>query len=152
MKTRTLAIALGASLALNLLLAGVIAGAAATALWREPPGLDPNAGLMRLMRFLPGERRGELAIDRSQRRQLRAAQRAMRRSQRDIWEAVRAEPFDRARLAAALARFRTQFADHQEASHALFAGIAAQLSAAERQRFAQTVRHMARHPRAERRR
>ena len=146
MKTRVLVIALVVSAALNLGLIGFLVGAGSLGprLW-APPGFSPVLNVERQMRFLPEERRQELAATvPSERRRVRAVLRDMRQAQGEIWEAVRAEPFERAALAAALERFRERFEAHQELAHATFVDIAAQLTAEERLRFADTVRHMER--------
>ncbi len=151
MSTRALVIALAVSAALNLGLVGYLVGASAF----DPPkrtaaGLAPIFNVERQMRFLDDDRRRELGPDRDERRRMRAVLRDIRRAQGEIWEAVRAEPFDPDALAAALQRFREQFAEQQQISHAAFIEIAAKLTPAERLRFAETVRHMERRHRRER--
>ena len=140
-KTRWLALALIVSLALNLALVGFLVGASGGPPWRAAT-FDPTAGLGRLMRFLPDERRTAVFGDTDLRRDIRQSLRTMRRAQHGIEEALAAEPFDAERLAEALEDFRAQFAGNQERSHAAFVSIMEKLTVEERQRFVETIGHM----------
>lgn len=142
MNTRWLLIALGVSLALNLALAGFLVGRAAGPppfLRPSPANFDPAAGLGRLLRFLPEDRRSEV-LDGIARRDIRKSLGSVRRTQRTLAEHLSQEPFDEQALAATLGRFREQFAASQAASHAAFVAAAARMTPAERQRFVATMR------------
>ena len=136
MKSKWLIGGLGASLILNLALIGFLIGAA----FGPPPpwarrSFDPTDGLAQMMRFLGEERRRDL-LDGRERREIGASLRELRRTQRAIYKAVVAEPFDHEALAATLAQFREQFASSQALSHAALADLIAQLTPKERRRFA----------------
>lgn len=149
MKVRWLLIALGTSLALNLALVGFLVGQAAGApsFLRAPPaGFDPTVGLGRLLRFLPEDRRAEVLAG-AARGDIREALATVRRTQRVLHRQLGQEPLDEQALAAALGRFREEFAASQAASHAAFVAVAARLTPAERQRF---VARMNKGPRARR--
>ena len=142
MNTRWLLIALGVSLALNLALAGFLAGRAAgpPPFLRPPPAsFDPTVGLGRLLRFLPEDRRSEV-LRGIARRDIRRSLASVRQTQRALARHLAQEPFDDQALAATLGRFRDQFAASQAASHAAFVAAAARLTPAERQRFVATMR------------
>ena len=142
MNTRWLLIALGVSLALNLALAGFLAGRAAGPppfLRPSPASFDPTVGLGRLLRFLPEDRRSEV-LGGIARHDIRKSLASVRRTQRALARHLSREPFDEQALAATLGRFRDQFAASQAASHAAFAAAAARLTPAERQRFVATMR------------
>lgn len=136
MKSKWLIGGLGASLILNLALIGFLIGAAfgPPSPWARR-GFDPTDGLARMTRFLGEERRRDL-LDGQKRREIGASLRELRRTQRAIYEALAAEPFDREALAATLAQFREQFAANQTLSHAALADVVAQLTPEERRRFA----------------
>ena len=141
-KVRWLLVALVASLALNLTLVGFLVGASGgPPPWRMV-GFDATAGLGRLIRFLPDERRTDVFGDTDMRREIRRSLRTMRRAQHKIAEAMAAEPFDRDRLAAALEDFRTQFGANQQRSHAAFVSIMENLTPGERRQFVESTRHM----------
>lgn len=142
MNTRWLLIALGVSLALNLALAGFLAGRAAgpPPFLRPPPAnFDPTVGLGRLLRFLPEDRRSEV-LHGIARHDIRKSLASVRQTQRALARHLAQEPFDEQALAATLARFRDQFAASQAASHAAFVTAASRLTPAERQRFVATMR------------
>lgn len=123
-----------ASVALNLALVGFLIGSSSgPSMWRGR-GFDPSVGLARLVRFLPPERRDEL-LDDAKRREIRRSLHDMRRTQRDVHEAMAAEQFDLAVLEASLRQFRDHFAANQARSHAAFVEIAGRLTAKERRRF-----------------
>ena len=141
MNTRWLLIALGVSLALNLALAGFLAGRAAGPpfLRPSPASFDPTVGLGRLLRFLPEDRRSEV-LHGIARRDIRKSLASVRQTQRALARHLSREPFDEQALAATLNRFRDQFAASQAASHAAFVAAAGRLTPAERQRFVATMR------------
>ena len=142
MRPRWLIVALAVSLLLNLAAVGFLIGAAGgPPSWRTI-SFDPTAGLGRLMRFLPDERRTAVFGDTDRRRDIRRSLRTMRGAQHNIAEAIAAEPFDADRLAAALEEFRMQFATNQQRSHAAFVSIMEKLTPEERQQFVESTRHM----------
>ena len=145
MKHKWLIGGLVASVVLNLALIGFLVGmASGPSVWRAR-GFDPSVGMARLVRFLPPERRDEL-LDRATHRQIRASLREMRRAQRAMHEALAAEPFDSAALAASLGQFRDHFATSQARSHAAFVEIAARLTPEERRGFVHTQQRRERRP------
>jgi uncharacterized membrane protein len=114
---RWLAIGLLASLSVNLLIAGLIAGAALTQ-GRAPPD-DPRVaervliplGLGLYARALDPEDRHALIQDATgQRDALRPARAEMRRNMADLARAVRAEPYDADAVRAVLSRQRAAVA------------------------------------------
>ena len=135
MKSKWLIGGLAASVVLNLALIGFLIGTA----FGPPPwarrGFDPTDGLARLMFFLGEERRRAVLGDGRTRREVGASLKDMRRAQRAVGEALTAEPFDRAALAAALAQFRDHFGARQTLSHAALVEIAERMTPEERRRF-----------------
>ena len=146
MKSRWLVIALAISIALNVGLLGLGIGfATGSPHWGR--GVDPTAGLARLLRSLPEARREELSqggapamSDGELRRRIGASMRDLRGSQRTIARALAEEPFDADRTAAALASFREHFAANQASSHEAFVAILDRLTPEERRRFLETMR------------
>ena len=146
MRSRWLVIALAISVALNVGLIGVGIGfATGSPHWGR--GVDPTAGLARLLRSLPDERREELTragapaiSDGELRRRIGASLRDLRASQRIIARALAEDPFDSDAAAAALARFREHFAANQADSHEAFVAILERLTPEERARFLETMR------------
>ena len=146
MRSRWLVIALAVSVALNVGLIGVGIGfATGSPHWGR--GVDPTAGLARLLRSLPDERREELTragapaiSDGELRRRIGASLRDLRASQRIIARALAEDPFDSDAAAAALARFREHFAANQADSHEAFVAILERLTPEERARFLETMR------------
>ena len=146
MRSRWLVIALALSVALNVGLIGVGIGfATGSPHWGR--GVDPTAGLARLLRSLPEARREELTrtgapaiSDGELRRRLGASMRELRVSQRQIASALAEEPFDPDAVAAALAIFREHHAANQAGSHEAFVAILERLTPEERARFLETMR------------
>jgi len=150
MKSKWLIGTLIASLALNIAAVGFVAGYVGSTK-AGTRGIDPTAGLARLVRMLPEERRRELAVqgasvlaESDQRRQLRRSLGELRGAQRIIARAVSHEPFDQQRLAEALAGYREHFAANQAGNHQALVDILARLTPEERRRFLQTMRAMPR--------
>ena len=142
MGRRWLIVALVASIVANLALVGFLIGTATgPPAWRSAP-FDVAAGLGRMTRFLPEERRTEVFGDINPRREVRTALRTMRRAQHGIEAAMSAEPFDPDALAAALAAFREQFATSQQSSHAAFVSVMQRLTPDERRQLVDSMRHM----------
>ena len=146
MKSKWLVIALAISVVLNVAMLGVGIGfATGSPHWGR--GVDPTAGLARLLRSLPEARREELrrggapAIsDGEHRRRIGASMRELRVAQRRIASALAKEPFDPDAAAAALTRFREHFAANQASSHEAFVAILHQLTPEERHQFLETMR------------
>ena len=146
MRSRWLVIALAVSVTLNIGLIGVGIGfATGSPHWGR--GVDPTAGLARLLRSLPETRREELTRDGAPaisdgelRRRLGVSMRDLRASQRIIARALAEDPFDSDAAAAALARFREHFAANQADSHEAFVAILERLTPEERARFLETMR------------
>ena len=140
MKTRWLVVALAVSLALNIAVLGFAIGTASGGIPRlARPSFDPTAGIGRLLRFLPEERR-EAVVDRAARRQVRESLRQLRAAQRDVTDALAREPFDANALNTALERFREQFAASQMGSHAALVDISGKLTPEERALLVKTTR------------
>ncbi len=145
MRSRWLVIALAISVALNVGMLGLGIGfATGSPHWGR--GVDPTAGLARLIRSLPEARREELTrtgapaiADGELRRRIGASMRDLRASQRHLADALAEEPFDPETVAAALARFRTHFAANQTSSHEAFVAILDRLTPEERHGFLETM-------------
>lgn len=113
---RGLRIALAVSVALNLLILGLIGGAVIGAGGRND-GPDLRAlGLGPFVRGLEREDRQSLR-ERIDRESLRGERRAVAMSLRGVQSALRAEPFDRAAAQAALSRSRAAAGALQAAGH-----------------------------------
>lgn len=131
--------ALIASLALNLLILGAVAGTMYTfhKHGRPPPGGREDFGLMGLSRDFPGDRkkafRKELRADREKLRPLLDEANTARREAAD---ALAAEPFDRAKLEAAITKVRDRERDVRQSAIALFLGHAETLTPDERKKLA----------------
>jgi len=150
---RGVKIALGLSLALNLVIAGAIGGAVLSG--RAGPGGDE--GVRDLFRVLGLGPLG-VALDRDDRAALidratqdpaalRAARGALIRATRDFARAVRAEPFDRAGAEAALRRQREFVAGLQTRGHELLLDQIAAMPPEARQGFADRLTRRLRAPR-----
>ena len=139
-KFRWLAVLLALSVAVNLALAGFVAGRMFSG---AHGGLlhDPGLGLVRALRSLPEERREALRpMLRSELRGLGPRLRHLRGAQRDLIASAAAEPFDRQALEDALERFRNELLSSQERSHRAFAEVMAILSPEERKRVLESMR------------
>lgn len=140
---RLLVIAVVISVALNLLLAGVILGRLAGP-GPEMHRLDPMMGLRRLLSDLPDERAAALApYYREYFSTLRPRFRELRSTQQDLRAAMLTEPLDREAVQSALAAFRQDLYNSQGAAHDAFVALAAELTLAERR---QLVTFMSRRP------
>ena len=132
MRNKWLIAALVISLAANLALAGFVAGRIG-APPPAPAGLDPTLGMFRVLHDLPEARREALRPEvRASFRGMRDELRRLRNAQRDINEALTAEPFDDEAMAAALARFRAALLDSQEHNHAALIRVAGRMTVEER--------------------
>ena len=124
----TLVVSLGA----NIALVGFLAGRASQFDLR-PGNLDPIMGFARILPELSRERHDVLRpLVREHMRSVRPSVREIRRAQRDLGAALLAEPFERARIEAALTQFREHLARSQVSSHAAFVALVEQLTPGER--------------------
>ncbi|MGQ0663553.1 MAG: periplasmic heavy metal sensor [Pseudomonadota bacterium] len=128
-----LAIALFVSLGVNLFLVGLMAGrylgpsAPPFASGPSPAG-DRPWFIHRMAENLPPEHRQVFEDAMAERRRdMGAANAAMREARRRVRDALVAEPFDRAALEAALADLRNRALDSQKAVHDAIAGAAQRL-------------------------
>jgi uncharacterized membrane protein len=134
------------SLVANLLLVGFVAGRMSG--FAPPPGFgpDPTVGFFRMLGFLSEERRATIAPDlRKQMHQIVPVLRKIRGDQRDVFEALTADPFDAAALEAALADLRANLTATQIASHAAFVEMVRALTPDEREALARAMRRPSRH-------
>lgn len=136
---RWMVIALFASLALNL----VIAGATVGFVWRHSGAasdaqvahLPPS--LLSYASTLPAARRNELSSRTEEQRQnVRPLRRQLRQAREEAVTVLSAEPFDRARFQSAQSALLVADQRAREAVHQLYAEIAANMTAEERRGFA----------------
>ena len=136
---RWMVMALFASLALNL----VVAGATAGFVWRhggrvaeaQAAHLPPN--VLSYTSSLSSARQKELsALTEQQRLNVRPLRRQLREAREEVTRELVAEPFDRGRFLAAQSRLLVADQKTREAVHLLYAEIAANMTAAERRGFA----------------
>jgi uncharacterized membrane protein len=131
-----MALALLASLALNL----VVVGATAASLWRHrllpEAGMRVSSNLLSYASTLPAQRRQEVwAQTEEQRRIVRPLRRDLRAARAELIEALAAEQFEAARYEAAQARLLAVDRKAREAVYKLYAEIAAALTSDERRQF-----------------
>jgi len=146
MRSKWLVIALVISVALNVAAIGFGIGlATGSPSWGR--GIDPTAGLARLVRSLPEDRRAELTragtpamSDGELRRRIGTSLHHLRASQHTIARAVAQEPFDADAVRSALADFREHLAANQASSHQAFVEILGRLTPEERRGFLETMR------------
>ena len=139
--SKRLKIALVASLAVNLLVLGAVAGSMYM-FGRHPPrhGMGPaeDFGLMGLTRTLPEERRKELRKElREDRAELKPLVNDLRAARRDAADKLAAEPFDRAALERAIAAAAEKERTLRQSAVATFLGHADKLTLEERQKLAE---------------
>ena len=131
---------LAASLVLNLVLIGLLAGHFLRAM-RHPPMAPLAFGIVHMIDTLPPERRALLQpLVRDSLVALRPQLRAMREAQLGIDRALGAEPFDAEMLARRLAEQRASMNAAQADSHAALIRLTKQLSRDERVRLAAALR------------
>ena len=122
-----------ASLAINLLLVGTATGAFWRARHHGFPGFGNDLGMMGFVRQLPGDRQPAV---RDQLTTERQALRPLRREVRETWNAANAElaaePFDKEKFQAAMAKSRNAAAKFDEAISTALVSIAEKLTPAER--------------------
>ena len=146
-----------ASLAINLVLATWFV---VHAPWRHAPGgpegrhapVPQFIDLRSFRRVLPEDRQGVIdAVFAEQRAGLRERIRALFDARRDVRDAMRAEPFDRATLDAAFERLRVAETDAALRTQAMLGDVLQQLTPEERRQFADLVPRRGPHGREARR-
>lgn len=128
------------SVVLNLVLVGFVAGR--LSFTGAPAGgrMDPTMGYVRLLRFLPEERRETLApIVRPLLREMMPELRTLRADHRAVQTALAAEPFDPEALSKALEDLRRKLNSGQEKAHATLVELAGALTPAERLQLAEAM-------------
>lgn len=129
--SKWLGIALLVSVAVNLALAGFLAGRMSRG--PTPVMLDPSLSLFRVVRELPEHRRERFRpILREHFDTIRGDLRRMRRAQRNINASLAQVPFEPQALATSLDTFRGALLDLQEDNHALLVRVAGSMTPEER--------------------
>jgi len=135
-----------ASLAVNLFLAGLLAGDWLMGRYGPPPFAPAiNPSWMRHA-LGPDAERMVAPVMRRHMDEIREHIEATRRARRAVGAALTAEPFDRAALEDALARIRTQNAEAQAAFHGAFVDVADKLSPEQRAELAKESQRRRRPP------
>lgn len=121
------------SLALNLLFVGLVAGS----WWRHGPSGSRDriitGAVERLMQDLPEDKRGHAAqLLKQHRESVRPVRQQLRDARDAAKEAVLTEPFDEAKVQAALARFREIRTSQHKSMHAMVMDLMKQLTLEER--------------------
>lgn len=145
---RWLWIAFIASLALNVAVIGVFAGAGLSMRYAGAGlGSAPGFALMRFADTLPAERRQVIRSQmQGQRGVIAPLRKEVRQARGDVIRALQAEPFDTAAFLAAERRAAAADARLREAGALALAGIAAVMTAEERRNFT-SFRHIRRYGR-----
>ncbi|MFQ5566809.1 MAG: periplasmic heavy metal sensor, partial [Paracoccaceae bacterium] len=134
------------SLSANVAIAGVVGGKAirhwqhgvASGKWQNEPGLDRRQ--TRILRMVPDARREEArAILLTRQDEYDASRETMRAAQQALVEAIRQDPLDPDRLAAALAELRTASGHMWGIGYEQMAEIVLRLDAAERAELAERL-------------
>ncbi|MEZ5818356.1 MAG: periplasmic heavy metal sensor [Hyphomicrobiaceae bacterium] len=125
------------SLALNLLVIGLVSAAGIRHGWHPPRGAS-QATMLSFARTLPSERKREIwdAV-RSERRALRPYWRELRQARADVRAALIADPFDVARYKAAHEQLLGVEIKVRRAAQSLYENVAVRLTAEERRGFAE---------------
>lgn len=141
-------IALIASLAVNVAVIGVFAGAGLSMRYGGAGiGGGPGPALMRFADTLPAERRQVIRAQmQGQRGVITPLRREVRQARGEVIRALQAEPFDKAAFLAAERRVLAADTRLREAGAQALAEIAAVMTAEERRNFT-SLRHMRRHGR-----
>ncbi len=135
-----LIVALIVSVAVNFALAGFFIGRASN-LDLHRTIMDPTLGFSRVLRQLKDERRAELRpLIRQHFREMRPSLGGIRQAQKELNQALTAEPFDAPVLAAALEQFRVHLSDSQAASHASLIDLVGALEPSERRLLVESMR------------
>lgn len=139
-------IALIASLAVNVAVIGVFAGAGLSMRYGGAGiGGGPGPALMRFANTLPAERRQVIRTQmQGQRGVIAPLRKEVRQARGEVIRALQAEPFDKAAFLAAERRVLAADARLREAGAQALAEIAAVMTAEERRNFT-SLRHMRRH-------
>jgi uncharacterized membrane protein len=134
------------SLSVNVAIAGLVGGSAirhwqhgvASGKWQNEPGLDRRQ--TRILRMVPDARRGEARMILLARQDdYKAARETMRAAQQGLVEAIRQEPLDPERLAAALAERRAASGRMWGIGYEQMAEIVLRLNATEREELAKRL-------------
>ena len=136
---RWLVAALAASLIVNLVLVGFLAGRFSGGSMHRP-AFDSMLGMRAPTRFLSEERRAELDPVVRQFREAVPSLRRLRGAQRVLYDAITADPFEPEPLEEALASFRSNLLAGQEAGHAAFVNLVESLTLEERARMLKSMR------------
>ena len=135
-----LIVSLVGSLAVNFALAGFFIGRASN-IDLHRTLMDPTLGFSRVLSQLPDERRAELRpLIRHHFRGMRPSLGGIRQAQSELNEALTANPYDAARLVAALEQFREHLAENQMASHDSLVALVTALEPGERQLLVESMR------------
>jgi len=125
-----------ASLALNLLIFGLVAAAGIKHGWGPPPSVQ-QATLLRFARTLPAERKKEIrAIVRPELRAARPLWRELRQARADARSTMTAEPFDLAKYRQAHDRLLDIETKLRKALHPVYEVVATHLTPEERREYA----------------
>lgn len=128
------------SLAVNLLLVGFVAGHRLARAGVAPAMMDPSLALFRVVRRLPEPRREAFQpVMREHFRAMGGKLDRMRRAQKDVNDALTAEPFDAEALQAALEHFRAALLELQRNNGNLLVKVANTMSADERRQLEQAM-------------
>jgi len=134
--------ALGLSLAANVFLGGYMMARVA----RDAPLPSIDRGILLGGHAYPPPIRAALKAEMQEdRADIRERLRALRRARRDSFDAMRAEPFDAAGLAAALAAERAAVTRLQEGGHAILERVIGEAPASERAEIERSRRGKDRH-------
>ena len=134
------------SLSVNVAIAGLVGGSAirhwqhgaASGKWQNEPGLDRRQS--RILRMVPDARREEArTILLARQDEYKAARETMRAAQQALVEAIRQEPLDPDRLAAALAERRAASGRMWGIGYEQMVNIVHRLNAAERAELAKRL-------------
>lgn len=123
------------SLALNLLVLGIVATAAVRHRLAPPPGAS-QATVLNFARTLPDPRRRDLwEATRAERTALRPYRGELRRAREDVRKTLTAEPFDADRFKAAHAQLLEAESSARKAAQTLFETVVMRLTPDERRAF-----------------
>jgi uncharacterized membrane protein len=140
MRNRWLVGGLIGSVIVNLLLIGFIVGRIGM---MPLPGMspDPTVGYGRMLRFLPDDRRAVvMPIVRERMHDVLSNLHTLKTEQQAVLDALQADPYDKDKLAAALAALRGTLTSMQESAHRSLVDVAATLTPDERRHLAEAMR------------
>ena len=127
------------SLLVNLVLVGFMAGRFSAGSMQRPH-IDSMMGIRAPTRLLAEERREELKPVIRLFREALPSLRHLRGTQRVLYDAITADPFEREPLEEALASFRSNLLTGQQAGHAAFVNLVEALTPEERARMLKSMR------------